>query len=299
MRHTNPLRSLALAITCAVVFTSPAVALANAPLPFSDANALAHIKVLCGSGVRVEGSKAEHRAFDYITRQLRTSGYKVTTQNVKLPKGKSTHNVIVTKPGASSKTIVLGAHVDGKSPSPSANDNGSGVATLLELARDLRNADTEPTVRIVFFGAEEMSDSNPDHHHYGSRAYVRSLTRTQRNQIAGMVSVDMVGYGSTFNVRSMRVGPQTVVTSLQRASRASGQPMPFLKDLGRTGWSDHEAFERAGIPAAWMEWRNDPTCHTSKDRVSHISRKRLASSGSILLKWLTAMTGTELNQLRP
>jgi aminopeptidase YwaD len=173
------------------------------------------------------------------------------------------------------------------------------VAVLLELARDLKRADTLPTVRFVFFGGEEMSDKNPDHHHYGSRAYVRSLSKSQRAKIAGMVSVDMVGYGSVFNVRSMRVGPRTVVKSLQRSASRQKLKMPFLADPSRFGWSDHEPFERAAIPAAWLEWRNDTTCHTRKDTPSHVNGKRLATSGTFVSKWVSQMSAAELTSLRP
>jgi Zn-dependent M28 family amino/carboxypeptidase len=273
--------------------------LAAAPLPFSAANASAHIRALCAKGPRVEGSIAEHAAFDYIAAQLRASGYSVTTRSVKLPKGKLTHNLIAEKKGRSAKVIVLGAHVDSKSPAPGANDNGSGVATLIELARDLKNADTLPTVRFVFFGGEEMSDKNPDHHHYGSRAYVRSLSSVQRRKIAGMVSVDMVGFGSVFNVRSMKVGPKTMVRSLQRSASRQKIRMPLLADPSRYGWSDHEPFQRASIPAAWLEWRNDTTCHTRKDAPSHVNPARLNTSGTFVSTWLTQMSAAELKSLRP
>jgi Zn-dependent M28 family amino/carboxypeptidase len=289
----------ALVLAAAATLALPAVASAAAPLPFSDANAAAHIRVLCSRGPRVEGSRAEHKAFDYIADQLRGYGYAVTVQNVKLPKGKSTHNVIVTKPGGADKVIVLGAHVDTKYPAPGANDNGSGVATLLELARDLRKADTEATVKFAFFGAEEMSDSNGNHHHYGSRAYVKSLSAAQRKAVAGMVSVDMVGYGKTFNVRSMKVAPQTVVKSLQAEGASIGQALPFLKDPGRYGWSDHEAFERAGIPAAWLEWRNDTACHTKRDTPGRIQASRLSASGKLVQTWLSSMSAAQLTALRP
>jgi len=144
-----------------------------------------------------------------------------------------------------------------------------------------------------------MFDSGSNHHHYGSRAYVKSLTQSQRAAVSGMVSVDMVGYGSTFNVRSMKVAPQTVVKSLQREGAATGQALPFLKDPGRTGWSDHEPFERAGIPAAWLEWRNDSACHTKRDAPKRIQRSRLAKSGALVQTWLSTMTPAELEALRP
>ncbi len=300
MRHTatRMLRICATALAATLALGLPATAHAAAPLPFSRANASAHISALCANGPRVEGSVSEHRAFDYISSQLQASGYRITVQDVKLPKGKLTHNLIAEKKGRSAEVIVLGAHVDTKAPAPGANDNGSGVAVLLELARDFKGARTQPTIRFVFFGGEEMSDKNPDHHHYGSRAYLRSLSKAQRRRIAGMVSVDMVGYGSVFNVRSMKVGPRTIVQSLQRSAARQRIRMPFLKDPGRYGWSDHEPFERASIPAAWLEWRNDTTCHTRKDAPSHIDPKRVATSGTFVSKWLSQMSASELASLR-
>ena len=80
-----------------------------------------------------------------------------------------------------------------------------------------------------------------------------------------MVSVDMVGYGSVFNVRTMGIGPRTVLKSLRRSASRQKLKMPYLADKSRYGSSDHEPFERKSIPAAWLEWRRDPTCHTSKD----------------------------------
>jgi aminopeptidase YwaD len=286
-------------LALAVALIVPATASAAAAQPFSASNASTHIRALCANGLRIEGSTAEHAAFDYIAAQLRGYGYRVTLKTVKLPKGKRTHNLIAEKKGRSSKVIVLGAHVDTKYPAPGANDNGSGVATLIELARTLKRADTQATVRFVFFGGEEMSDKNPDHHHYGSRAYVRSLSKAQRRRISGMVSVDMVGYGSVFNVRSMKVGPRTAVKSLQRSASRQGIKMPFLADKGRYGWSDHEPFERASIPAAWLEWRNDTACHTRKDVPARVNPARLATSGAFVSTWLTQMSAAELKALRP
>lgn len=274
-------------------------ATATAAPTFSAKRADAHIRALCANGPRVEGSKAEHKAFDYLVEHLKSLGYTPKIKTVRIPKGRTSHIVTAEKPGSSDKVIVLGAHVDSKGKAPGANDNGSGVATLLELARDLKDAPTEATIRFAFFGAEEMSDSNPDHHHYGSRAYVKSLSKGQRKRIAGMVSVDMVGYGSTFCVRSMKVAKQGVVGSLRRAAGRYDLSLTFLEDFGRFGWSDHEAFERAKIPAAWLEWRRDPACHTRADKPSHVNLKRVGTSGRFLRRWLLGMTGAGLTRLRP
>ena len=108
-------------------------------------------------------------------------GYSPQVMDVPLPDGTTSHNVIVTKPGSSNLTIVIGAHMDSYGVSPGGNDNGSGSAAVLELARALKDVDLVPTVVLVLFGHEEpMGDGNADHHHYGSRRYVATMTADQK-----------------------------------------------------------------------------------------------------------------------
>jgi Zn-dependent M28 family amino/carboxypeptidase len=266
---------------------------------FDTTVALAHAANLCAWGPRVEGSLAERKAFDYLGTYLRAYGYATRTQRVVLPGGKSSLDLIVEKPGRTTDVIVYGAHVDSKNPAPGANDNGSGTAALLELARTLRNANTAATVRFVFFGAEEMADRNGDHHHYGSRQYVYYLNKDARARIHGMVSVDMIAVGPTWAVRSMRKGPQTMVAHLTRHASRHRYAIAFLLDPSRYGYSDHEPFELAGIPAAWVEHRTDPNYHTAADVPAKLDRRLMQVSGDYLSWYLTEQTEAELAALRP
>ena len=269
-------------------------------LPFSEAKAMAHIKALTGFGSRRAGGSAEHKAADYMAAQLRAYGYKVTIQSVAIPGGKTSRNVIAQKAGSSSDVIVLGAHLDSKYPSPGGNDNASGVAVTLEIARCLANAEgLVPTVRFIGFGAEEISGARSADHHFGSRRYVKSLSSSQLAAVESMVSIDMVGYGSVFNARNLRVGPMTTVKSLQSWGSFTKQPLPFLKDPGRDGWSDHEAFEFRGVPVAWLEWRNDPVYHTTRDTHRHVSANRVRRTGRLVRGWLLDLARTEVAALRP
>lgn len=265
---------------------------------FDHGRAMAHVRAIAALGPRAAGGSAERAAFDYVAAQLANYGYAVTTQSVAIPGGKTSRNLIAERAGASGQVIVLGAHVDSKPPSPGANDNASGVAVMLEVARLLAAAPVRPTVRFVAFGAEEVSGATPDDHHFGSRCYVDSLGSAERARIAGMVSIDMVGYGSTFTVRNLKWAPQTTVRSLQARAAFVGQRLPYLKDLGRSGWSDHEQFERVGIPSAWLEWRDDPAYHTARDTASHVQPSRIRAAGRLVRGWLLAMTDAELDALR-
>lgn len=267
--------------------------------PFSTGRAMEHIRVIAGYGPRRAGGTAERKTADYVAAQLRSYGYTVTIQTVTLPGGLTSRNVIAEKPGTSSQVLVIGGHMDTKYPSPGANDNASGVAVTLETARVMAQAGgVVPTIRYIGFAAEEIAGATPSDHHFGSRQYVASLSSAGKARIESMISVDMVGYGTVFNVRNLQKAPMTTVTSLRNWGSYSNQALPFLKDFGRSGWSDHEAFEFAGIPVAWLEWREDPVYHTTRDTYGHVQSDRIARTGRLLRGWVLNLTPTNFEALR-
>ena len=99
-----------------------------------------------------------------------------------------TANVLADLPGATKGApLLLGAHLDSIESGPGINDNGSGVATLLELAVQARKLDFHPQrpVRFAFWAGEEAGE-------FGSREYVKSL-ENPIDDIAFVVNLDMVG----------------------------------------------------------------------------------------------------------
>ena len=98
-----------------------------------------------------------------------------------------TSNVIAeTRDGDPDNVIVVGAHLDSVGVGPGINDNGSGSATILEIAEQLRKVKPRNKIRFIWFGAEE-------HGLLGSEAYVDSLPQAERDKIAAMLNFDMVG----------------------------------------------------------------------------------------------------------
>jgi aminopeptidase YwaD len=268
------------------------------PLPFNGSAAMAHIEALAQDiGPRKSGTDAEDAALDYATAYLQSLGYQVDTAEVTLPEGMSSKNVVAVKQGQSDSVVVVGGHIDSKAGAPGGNDNASGVAVILELARDLHDADTVATIKFVVFGAEEMTDSNADHHHYGSRQFVQGLTSERASALVGMISVDMVGYGSDFKVRTMDQGPQLLSDMVENYSTSRGLVAFYSKDEGTYGWSDHEPFELAGYPAVWLEWNDDPTYHTAQDTYSHCDATVVQRTGDMLLGFLHALTLSDLQSL--
>jgi Zn-dependent M28 family amino/carboxypeptidase len=104
------------------------------------------------------------------------------------------HNIIVEIPGTElpKEVLIVSAHFDAVPGSPGADDDGSGVAVLLEAARVLKDRPMKRTVRLIFFNLEELPL-------LGSKSYVQRLkARLEAGEetIVGMVSLEMLGYFS-------------------------------------------------------------------------------------------------------
>ena len=100
----------------------------------------------------------------------------------------TTRNVIAqTKTGSTDDVVMVGAHLDSVPAGPGINDNGTGVAAVLETARQLGAApEVTNAVRFAFWGAEELGL-------LGSDAYVTGLDRDERLDIALYLNYDMLG----------------------------------------------------------------------------------------------------------
>lgn len=259
---------------------------------------LAEIRILEGFGVRQGGSDAEARAADYIVGRLSEFGYQPVIEQFPLPNGRTSRNVVARLPGTHGRRIILGAHMDSKPPSLGANDNASGCAALLEIARVTAAQKPFAGIEFVFFGSEEMIDKVADHHHYGSRFHVAATSLSDQQAVSAMVSLDMIGYGTTFVVRNMGLGSQALSTHLIRQANSLGIGASYLRDKSPVGNSDHEAFEKAGIPAAWIEWRDDPVYHTAKDVSGHVRPGLAASAGQLTLDFVMQANEATLGALR-
>lgn len=214
---------------------------------------------------RPAGSAAERRAARLVEGRVRALGYRVAVQRFPLPGGGSSQNVVALSPGA--PRVVLVAHLDGVRGGPAANDNGSGVGVLLELARALRGV---PGVRLAALGAEErVVTGSPIH--LGSQRLLRGI---RRSTVRLAVSLDMLGVGTALHVRGIEAAPNRSARLLLRFGGS------YLRDRGE---SDHAELTRAGMPAAWVEWRVDRCWHRACDAASRLDARRLAAAGRLVL----------------
>jgi Zn-dependent M28 family amino/carboxypeptidase len=95
----------------------------------------------------------------------------------------TTHNVLADAQRRATRVLVIGAHLDSVRAGPGVNDNGTGVAALLEIARVLRKSSSRLNVQFAFWGAEELGL-------FGSRAYARTL---DPQRIVGYLNFDVLG----------------------------------------------------------------------------------------------------------
>jgi Zn-dependent M28 family amino/carboxypeptidase len=157
-------------------------------------------------------------------------------------------NVIADLPGRKKGVVLLGAHLDSVANGPGINDNGSGSATVLEIARQARRLHIRPKhgLRFAFWGAEELGL-------IGSRSYVDSLRPSQRRQILDVINLDMVGSPNFGRIVYAGDGQPRGSLRIEQAFRTyfAGRRLPVEEEsLG--GSSDHAAFAGAGIPVGGL-----------------------------------------------
>ncbi len=160
-------------------------------------------------------------------------------------------NVVAHLPGVVQPRVILGGHYDSVAGSPGANDNASGTAVVLAIARKV--ADT-PVGRQAWFVA---FDGEEDGLH-GSRAFVRQAEPQFLKGLKGMLNFDMVGVNN-----QLRVGGTKTLTIL--AQRAD----PGASIFGNYSGSDHAPFAGAGVPVLFFYRGQEPNYHQPSDRTVH------------------------------
>jgi Zn-dependent M28 family amino/carboxypeptidase len=212
--------------------------------------------------------------------RLEALGYGVSRQGFPLPQGDRSWNLVAEWPGAGEVRLLVGAHLDTVMGSPGGNDNASGVAVLLEIARILAEAGGPPPgLGLVAFGAEEVQPGGE--HHLGSDAYVDRMPPAARTALEMMVSADMIGKVRPFISASLEGTPRRASRVLAQAIRAEGYRAK-VRALGDI--SDHGPFARAGMPAAFLWTGFEPNHHLPSDVVRNCRPRALERGGAVLLR---------------
>lgn len=183
-------------------------------------------------------------------------------------------------------TIIVGAHYDCVD-TPGANDNASGTATMLEVARVLAQSRYNANIKFIAFGAEEVGL-------VGAYDYVESLTKIERQKIAAMINMDMVGVGDKFSIWTIGDKASAVIANLAEIyaqKRSLSYNAPGVEDR-----SDHAAFAENDIPAVYFSYEVDPNYHTDLDIINFIERNNVENVSKIVAEMVYDMTETPMLQ---
>ena len=181
-------------------------------------------------------------------------------------------NVLAETPGGDADHVVmLGAHLDSVIDGPGINDNGTGVAVVLELARRLAAlTGGEPVwkVRVAFWTGEELGL-------WGSVSYAGALSTQDRSSIAAYLNLDMIGtlggvrevYDATPFVNPASAAIERLFAQAFDADELAWEPA----DVG--GASDHYQFDQLGVPVGGIvaeRASGDPCYHLACDTTGNV-----------------------------
>jgi len=237
----------------------------------------AHVVAIASAPRNVRHHAALERAAQHIERTLQGLGYAIDRQPFTVA-GRAVRNIEVTReplrPGLETASLVVGAHYDSFQDSPGANDNGTGTATVLELARLLKDWRPETTrVRFVLFVNEEPPYfRTPD---MGSWRYAKQLSE-RGERVLGMLSLETMGYYSDkagsqeypppFNLVYPTIGNFLAFVGMPASRAFLHEVMASFRkhaafpsvggvapdSVAGIGWSDHWAFREFGYPAIML-----------------------------------------------
>jgi len=184
--------------------------------------------------------------------------------------GQACHNIETEIRGSRPEVILIGAHYDSVSGSPGANDNGSGVAALLALARRFAGKTTQHTVRFVAFVNEEPPYFLSGE--MGSDVYA-GRCKARGDNISAMISLETIGYfsdapgsqtypspglglfyprignfiGFVSNVHS-RALLRRVIGLFRKHAKVPSEGAALPAFIPGVSWSDQRSFWRYGYP---------------------------------------------------
>jgi aminopeptidase YwaD len=200
---------------------------------------------------------------------------KVTLKVDSETKDSTSKNIIATmksKKGSGGKNIVVGAHYDGVD-TPAANDNASGIATVLEAAKVLSKQKLNCDIKFIAFGAEERSL-------IGSIYYVDSLNLKEKDNIIAMINLDMVGVGDTLKIHTLSDSSKSLPADLAVSCL---KKFNYKNSRSAQDGSDHVPFESAAIPVAYLEYGPDDAYHTDKDTIDRIQKEDLLHACNVVV----------------
>ena len=233
-----------------------------------------------------------------IRRTSQTNTYLAPTADDKNADGKGT-NIIVKKASEAQteKTLIISAHYDSTDNSCGANDNGSGIAIVLELARCLKDVKLPYNVEFVMFSGEEKMM-------LGSRYFLYNLSDEERKNILGVINIDSVGEKSNLGYMIMINGDKKLKNNnyteedFEKLAEINKNEMSNLFEtndrfsLEIAINSDHYPFSLLSIPAISIVqyWSEGINANSSLDMQTSIDENRLIEVAKHVLNALIKLS---------
>lgn len=226
-------------------------------------------------GIKSPGTQALINAKNWLVNKYTYYGYSNIQINSFNDNGNMLYNVIVNKTGTKYPNyyIIICGHYDSAPESPGVNDNGSGVSIILEIARKLKNVNTEYSIKFINFTAEETGLN-------GSLNYLNNIVIPQNLNIRLVFNIDEVGgeAGQINNIIKCE-SDQSNPSSNNVASAHFTDTLMTLTGLYSTlgtvnteaYGSDYVPFQEAGyIITGYYENNKSSVVHTSDDDLAHL-----------------------------
>ncbi len=245
--------------------------------------AMEHVRALgVEIGNRQAGTDGDRSSARYIRNKIDELGWQSVEQKFPLPQGGESSNVTGRPPGfdESAPFLIVGGHRDSLR-GPGVNDNATGVALALEIARAVDARPAPLPVMFVAFGAEEYQPGSDRRHHVGSVHFVSRMSEEARRNLVSVVNIDMVGRGDTIFCSHMSVGPSE---GTERCVRLAGELGIAARERVTPDWSDNGSFLTQGMNAAWL-WTGDDDCciHSPRDTIDRVRQADVERSGRLAL----------------
>jgi hypothetical protein len=258
---------------------------------FIQENAEKHLKVLAGEiGPRPMGSPAEQRALKYGVEKFKSFGCDTAylmPMNITSSANTTSGVAVGVKRGITKRIIVIGGHIDSASPEiPGANDDGSGSAVVLELARVLVGKETQSTIIFALFGGEEegLEGSTYFTTFFPEIDSVVLMVEIDMANGLGIIEMDPHSYGKSAPRWLVRAAIEEYNNLGYKKLTYPTHAYAINSAFGKAAGSDHEPFLDRGIPAIDFTTDISDPIHTPQDNLKNFDPVGLKRSGTLVLK---------------
>jgi glutaminyl-peptide cyclotransferase len=277
------------------------------PTAFDAKRAMGYLEALCKIGPRLSGTDGMKKQQAMLEKHFKEQGGKITWQRFtatqrSVRKEVDMANLVVSWHPDRQRRVILCSHYDTRpladqeddvrnwrKPFLSANDGGSGVALLMELAHHVKDMKLNVGVDFVFFDGEEYVFEQDDEYFFGSKHFGRDYRKTRdKTQYGAAILLDMVGGKkaefpvdpySWDNATALVKAVYDIATEF-KCSAFDG------KEFGRHMLDDHVPLNQNGIPAIDIIDAKYPYWHKLADLPENCSGETLEQVAKVLSVWL-------------